>query len=96
MKKTTLNSSHLSNSNIPNSRICSTTGPVQGSGSDTDATTDTDNPCARNVITQPPTTDDSEEVDSDIECEFFGPGDIEGRDQQGPPVIDTDQDGVPD
>jgi thrombospondin 2/3/4/5 len=38
------------------------------------------------------------EVDSDIECEFYGPGDIEGGggDQQVPPVIDTDQDGIPD
>lgn len=71
-------------------------GSVLGSGSDTDTTTDTDNPCAGNVITQPPTTDDSEEVDSDIECDFYGPRDIEGGDQQGPPVIDTDQDGVPD
>ena len=67
-------------------------GPVQGS----DVSTDTDNPCAGNVITQStelPTTDDSEEVDSDIECEFYGPGDIEGGGQQVPP--DTDDASAP-
>ena len=34
----------------------------------------------------------------DQECEFNRPADIEvgGGDEQGPPVIDTDQDGVPD
>jgi hypothetical protein len=35
------------------------------------------NPCAENIITQEPTTGDSEEIDSDIECEFYGPVDIE-------------------
>lgn len=48
--------------------------PVQGS----DTSTDTDNPCAGNAISQPPSTEDSEEVDSDTECEFYGSGDIEG------------------
>ena len=48
--------------------------PVQGS----DTSTDTDNPCAGNAITQPSSTEDSEEVDSDTECEFYGSGDIEG------------------
>jgi hypothetical protein len=70
-------------------------GSVQGS----DVSTDTDNPCAGDVINQPPpTTDDSEEVDSDIECEFYGPGDIEGGggDQQVPPESDIDGDDVPD
>jgi hypothetical protein len=34
----------------------------------------------------------------DQECEFNRPADIEvgGEDEQGPPVIDTDQDGAPD
>ena len=67
-------------------------GSVQGS----DVSTDTDNPCAGNVITHSPelpTTDDSEEVDSDIECEFYGPGDIEGGGQQVPP--DTDDASAP-
>jgi Thrombospondin type 3 repeat len=70
-------------------------GSVQGS----DVSTDTDDPRAGNVITQePPTTDDSEEVDSDIECEFYGPGDIESGvgDQQGPPESDIDGDEIPD
>jgi hypothetical protein len=40
--------------------------------------------------------DDSEEVDSDIECEFYGPGDIESGGSQGPPESDIDEDGVPD
>ena len=35
------------------------------------------NPCAENEVNQNPETDDSEEVDSDIECEFYGPVDIE-------------------
>jgi hypothetical protein len=67
-------------------------GSVQGS----DVSTDTDNPCAGNVITQPPpTTDDSEEVDSDIKCEFYGPGDIEDRGSQGL-EYNIDGDEVPD
>jgi hypothetical protein len=68
--------------------------PVQGS----DTSTDTDNPCAGNAITQPPSTEDSEEVDSDTECEFYGSGDIEGGGggSQGPPESDIDADGVPD
>jgi hypothetical protein len=70
-------------------------GSVQGS---VDTSTDTDNPCAGNVITQPQSTEDSEEVDSDIECEFYGSGDIEGGGggSQGPPESDIDADGVPD
>jgi hypothetical protein len=35
------------------------------------------NPCAENIITQELSTGDSEELDSDIECEFYGPVDIE-------------------
>jgi hypothetical protein len=35
------------------------------------------NPCAENEVNQNPETDDSEEVDSDIEGEFYGPVDIE-------------------
>lgn len=34
------------------------------------------NPCSGNIITQSPSTEDSEEVDSDIDCEFYGPVDI--------------------
>jgi hypothetical protein len=34
------------------------------------------NPCSENIITQSPATEDSEEVDSDIDCEFYGPVDI--------------------
>ena len=40
--------------------------------------------------------DDSEGVDSDIECEFYGLGDIERGGSQGPPESDIDEDGVPD
>ncbi|HEY6405367.1 MAG TPA: hypothetical protein VIX38_04750, partial [Nitrososphaeraceae archaeon] len=35
------------------------------------------NPCPENEVNQNPEADDSEEVDSDIECEFYGPVDIE-------------------
>jgi hypothetical protein len=34
------------------------------------------NPCSGNIITQSPSTEDYEEVDSDIDCEFYGPVDI--------------------
>jgi hypothetical protein len=35
------------------------------------------NPCAENEVNHNPEADDSEEIDSDIECEFCGPVDIE-------------------
>jgi hypothetical protein len=35
------------------------------------------NPCAENIITQEPSTGDSEEIDSDVECESYGPVGIE-------------------
>ena len=35
------------------------------------------NPCAENIITQESSTGDSDKTDSDIECEFYGPVDIE-------------------
>jgi hypothetical protein len=61
--------------------------PAQGS----DVSTDTDDLCAGNVITPPPppTTDDSEEADSDINCDFYGPGDIEVGSQHVPPDTDN-------
>ena len=61
-------------------------GSVRGS----DVSTDTDNPCSGNVQTQSPelpTTDDSEELDSDIECELDGIGGIKVGD-----LSDTDAD----
>jgi hypothetical protein len=66
-------------------------GSVQGS----DVSTDTDDACAGGIITQPPlpTTDDSEEVDSDINCDTYGPTDIEGGGSQVPP--DTDDSFAP-
>jgi hypothetical protein len=60
-------------------------GPVQSSGPPTPPPrpqTSQDNPCAGNDITQPPSTEDSEEVDSDIECEFYGPRDIEAPSEE--------------
>ena len=35
------------------------------------------NPCVENEVNQNPETDDPEEIDSDIECEFYGPVNIE-------------------
>ena len=35
------------------------------------------NPCVEKEVNQNPETDNSEEIDSDIECEFYGPVDIE-------------------
>jgi hypothetical protein len=35
------------------------------------------NPCPVNEVNQNPETDDSEEIDSGIESEFYGPVDIE-------------------
>jgi hypothetical protein len=35
------------------------------------------NPCANNNVNQPSVSGDQKEVDSDIECEFYGPVDIE-------------------
>jgi hypothetical protein len=64
--------------------------PRSAQGSD--VSTDADDLCAGNVITPPPpppTTDDSEELDSDINCDFYGPGDIEGGGQQVPPDTDN-------
>jgi hypothetical protein len=46
------------------------------------------NPCAENEVNENPETDDSEEIDSDIECEFYG-ADIEeyGHKCYSPPFL---------
>ena len=75
---------------------------LPGSVLGSDVSTDTDNPCAGNVQTQSselPTTDDSEGLDSDIECEFDGIGGIivaDPSDTDADTDIDTNTDSATD